>query len=136
MWKAALDVDRIHPRPRPVHIGRQVDERARIEHHRVRYTRIVSRYPFELRARRFDSPDVPVIGRHAANEINESIVGGPDWKMAMDPGRCHVDSAVAVASGLSWLLHEQRIAWRGRVVHEPLAIAGPVELGRILQIGS
>ena len=57
--------------------------------------------------------------------------GDHTWKVAMYPRRGHIDPAV---SGLSRLPHEQRIARCGRVVYEPLAIAGPIELGCLLEI--
>ena len=94
MWNAPLDVHGIHPRPGPVRIGRKVDQRAPIEHHRIGYARVVACYPFEPRAGGLNSPDVPVIRRHAANKIDEGIVGRPHRKVAMHPRRCHIDPAV------------------------------------------
>src|ERR1700675_200694 len=129
MWKAPLDVHGVHPRPMPVRIGRKVDQCALIEHHRIGYARAMDCYPFERRPGRSNSPDVPVIGRHAANKINERSVGRPHRKMAMHPRRCHINPTVRAVPGLSWLPHEQWIAWRGRVIYEPVAIARPIELG-------
>ena len=94
MWKAPLDIHGVHPRPRPIRIGRKINECAPIEHHWIGYARIVACYPFEPRAGRLNSPDVPVIGRHSATEIDESIVGRPHRKVAMPPCGCHIDPAV------------------------------------------
>src|ERR1700719_3205151 len=94
MWKAPLDVHGIHPRPGPVRIGGKVDQCAPIEHYWIGYARVVVCYPFESRAGRLNSPDVPVIGRYTASEIDERIVGRPHRKVAVHPGGCHVDPAV------------------------------------------
>ena len=53
----------------------------------------------------------------------------------MHPGRRHVDPAVRTRSWRLRLVHEQGIAWPGRVVHEAAAVTGPIELGGVTQIG-
>src|SRR6202035_5224825 len=125
MWKAPLDVHGIHPRPGPVRIGCKVDQCAPIEHHWIGYAHVVICYPFEPRRGGLNSPDVPVIGRHTASEIDESIVGRPHWKVAVHPCRRYINPAVPWRSRLP---HEQRIAWCGRVVYEAPAIARPIGL--------
>src|SRR3984893_3891472 len=132
MWKAPLDVHGIHPRPRAVRIGREIEQRAPIEHPRYGYALLWVCDPLEPRRGGLNSPDVPVIGRHTASEIDESIVGRPHWKVAVHPCRRYINPAVPWRSRLP---HEQRIAWCGRVVYESLAIAGPIELPGLPQVG-
>ena len=135
MWNAPLDVHGIHPGARPVRIGRKVHECASIEHHWISHAGVVDGYPFEPRAGRLNSPEIPVVvGRYAPNEVDESIIGRPHREVAMHPCWRDINPSVLGATNASRFPHEQRIAGCGGVVDESAAIMGPIELGGPLQI--
>ena len=120
-----LHIDGIHPRPGPVLVCREIQERSPVEHHRVGNPCILRRDAFGPRAERLNSPDVPVIRRNALHEIDIGVVGGPYGKVAVGPGRSNVDPAVLAAARLA---QEQWISRRSRVIDEAPTITGPREL--------
>ena len=96
--------------------------------------RILHGYSFEPCAGRPNSPDIPVIGRHSTNEVDEIIVRRPHGKVAVYSRWRHINPTVPAVVEISRLPHEQRVARCGCVVYEPLTIAGPIELAGLPQI--
>ena len=124
---AALNIDRKQPRTCALRVRGEVEQCPPIEQDGMTHERIVKRDPLETLSRGPDSPDVPIIGRNATHEVDEGIVRRPQRKVTVHPRRRHIDLARARLPHVS---HEQRIAWRSRVIHKASAVARISYLGR------
>ncbi len=110
----------------------QIHQCVAIERDGMTDERVMRGDSLETLPRWADTPDVPVVWRNTADEIDVGSIRGPHREMTVHACWCHIDLVCAV---LVRVLHEDRIARRGRVVDEATAVSRPGHLGSAGQVG-
>src|ERR1700747_2324686 len=94
---------------------------------------IVRRDPFRSSAIWTDAPDVQFVWERTLNEVDESRIRRPQWKVTVQSGR-RPKNGLVFWSALA-VRHEQRISGSRCVVGELGAVVRPIELGHSFKIG-
>ena len=117
---ASFDVQRVQPGPGAI-IGRgEVEQRAPVEERRVQHTRVVKRHALQVGTVRRHAPDVHLVGRNAAHEIDVLVIGRPGLEVVVHALRPDVDLARCAVARLD---DEGRVARVGRVIDDATAVA-------------
>src|ERR1700751_499761 len=94
---------------------------------------IVRRDPFGTSAPWTNPPDVQFIWQLTLNEVDESLIRSPQWKVTVQPGGRPKDGLV-LRSALA-LGYEKWISGSRCVVRQSGAVARPIELGHSFEVG-
>src|SRR5581483_1384443 len=127
-----LDVQAVQPRSIAAAIRRQVEHRPRVHENGIADAGTLERDPLRHGAIGAYAPEIHFVRHRALNEVDEGLIARPHGEMRVTSWRRDEDLPPRhdVARGG----HEHRIAWSRRVIDETAPVAGPIGLGRSIEI--